>query len=41
MGMKADDFLLLVVNLSPLKAKQNLYFNNKVYRGLYDENLLN
>ncbi|MGJ8547605.1 MAG: type IV secretory system conjugative DNA transfer family protein [Sulfitobacter sp.] len=41
MGMKADDLLLLVGNRSPLKAKQNLYFKNKDYRGLYDDNPLN
>mgnify|MGYP003624606397 FL=1 len=41
MGMKADDLLLLVGNRSPLKAKQNLYFKNKVYRGRYDQNPLN
>ena len=41
MGMKADDLLLLVGNRSPLKAKQNLYFKNKAYRGLYDDNPLN
>tara|TARA_R100001369_G_scaffold85453_2_gene119161 strand:+ start:2612 stop:4456 length:1845 start_codon:yes stop_codon:yes gene_type:complete len=41
MGMKADDLLLLVGNRSPLKAKQNLYFKSKTYRGRFDQNPLN
>ena len=41
MGMKADDLLLLVGNRSPLKAKQNLYFKSKIYRGRFDQNPLN
>jgi len=41
MGMKADDLLLLVGNRRPLKAKKNLYFKSKAYRGLYDDNPLN
>lgn len=41
MGMKSDELLLLVGNRSPLKAKQNVYFKNKVYHGRFDENPLN
>ena len=41
MGMKADDVLLLVGNRNPLKAKQNLYFKSKAYRGRWDRNPLN
>jgi len=40
-GMKADDLLLLVGNRNPLRAKQNLYFKSKTYRGRYDQNPLN
>ena len=40
-GMKADDLLLLVGNRNPLKAKQNLYFKSKAYRGRFDQNPLN
>lgn len=40
-GMKADDLLLLVGNRNPLKAKQNVYFKTKVYRGRFDQNPLN
>ena len=40
-GMKADDLLLLVGNRSPLKAKQNMYFKSKAYRGRFDQNPLN
>lgn len=40
-GMSADEVLLLVGNRSPLKAKQNLYFKSKVYRGRFDQNPLN
>ena len=41
MGMQPDDLLLLVGNRSPLKAKQNVYFNSKAYRGRFDVNPLN
>jgi type IV secretion system protein VirD4 len=41
MVMKADELLLFVGNRNPLKAKQNMYFNSKWYRLLYDENPLN
>lgn len=41
MGMKSDELLLLVGNRSPLKAKQNVYFKNKTYRGRFTENPLN
>jgi type IV secretion system protein VirD4 len=40
-GMKADDLLLLVGNRNPLRAKQNLYFKSKAYRGRFDQNPLN
>ena len=40
-GMKADDLLLLVGNRNPLKAKQNVYFKSKIYRGRFDQNPLN
>jgi type IV secretion system protein VirD4 len=33
--MKAEDLLLLVGNRSPLRAKQNLYFKSKTYRGRF------
>jgi type IV secretion system protein VirD4 len=39
--MKADDLLLLVGNRNPLKAKQNMYFKSKAYRGRFDQNPLN
>ncbi len=39
--LKADDLLLLVGNRNPLKAKQNLYFKSKAYRGRFDQNPLN
>ena len=35
-----DDLLLLVGNRNPLKAKQNLYFKSKAYRGRFDQNPL-
>ena len=35
-----DELLLLVGNRNPLKAKQNLYFKSKVYRGRFDTNPL-
>lgn len=41
MGMKADELLLLVGNRSPLKAKQNVYFKSRAYRGRFDQNPLN
>jgi len=41
MGMKPDEVLLLVGNRSPLKAKQNVYFRSKSYRGRFDQNPLN
>ena len=41
MGMKADELLLLVGNRSPLKAKQNRYYEQKAYRGQWDRNPLN
>ena len=40
-GMKADELLLLVGNRNPLRAKQNLYFKSKAYRGRFDQNPLN
>ena len=39
--IQADDLLLLVGNRNPLKAKQNLYFKSKIYRGRFDQNPLN
>jgi type IV secretion system protein VirD4 len=39
--MKADDLLLFVGNRNPLKAKQNIYFKTKTYRGRFDQNPLN
>ena len=41
MGMKADEVLLLVGNRSPLKARQNRYYEQKCYRGQWDRNPLN
>lgn len=41
MGMNTDELLLLVGNRNPLKAKQNLYFKSKAYRGRFDQNPLN
>lgn len=41
MGMQPDELLLLVGNRSPLRAKQNLYFKSKIYRGRFDPNPLN
>ena len=41
MGMKANELLLLVGNRGPLRAKQNLYFKSKDYRGRFDQNPLN
>ncbi|WP_299822666.1 type IV secretory system conjugative DNA transfer family protein [uncultured Jannaschia sp.] len=41
MGMKADELLLLVGNRSPLKARQNRYYEQRTYRGQYDDNPLN
>lgn len=41
MEMRADELLLLIGNRSPLKAKQNLYFQNNAYRGKFDQNPLN
>lgn len=40
-NMETDELLLLVGNRSPLRAKQNIYFNNKTYKGKYDRNPLN
>lgn len=40
-GMQADELLLLVGNRNPLRAKQNLYFKSKIYRGRFDQNPLN
>lgn len=40
-GMPADELLLLVGNRNPLRAKQNIYFKNKVYEGRFDRNPLN
>jgi len=39
--MKSDDVLLLVGNRNLLKAKQNIYFKSKAYRGRFYENPLN
>ena len=39
-GMQADELLLLVGNRNPLRAKQNLYFKSKAYRGRFDQNPL-
>ncbi|NBB81509.1 MAG: type IV secretory system conjugative DNA transfer family protein, partial [Verrucomicrobia bacterium] len=36
MSMQSDDMLLLVGNRNPLKAKQNVYFKSKTYRGRFD-----
>ena len=41
MDMSADEVLLLIGNRSPLKAKQNRYFENKSYQGIWDHNPLN
>lgn len=41
MEMSADEVLLLVGNRRPLKATQNRYFKNKIYRGRFDQNPLN
>lgn len=41
MAMAPDELLLLVGNRAPLRAKQNLYFKSKGYRGRYDPNPLN
>lgn len=38
--MKSDDVLLLVGNRNLLKAKQNIYFKSKAYRGRFYENLV-
>ncbi|WP_282029852.1 type IV secretory system conjugative DNA transfer family protein [Paracoccus marcusii] len=40
-NMETNELLLLVGNRSPLRAKQNIYFNNKTYTGKYDRNPLN
>ena len=41
MGMKAEEVLLLVGNRSPLKTRQNRYYEQKSYRGQWDRNPLN
>lgn len=38
--MNTDEVLILIGNRKPLKAKWNRYFENKRYRGLFDENPL-
>ncbi|MEO9652439.1 MAG: type IV secretory system conjugative DNA transfer family protein, partial [Roseobacter sp.] len=40
MEMKTDEVLMLIGNRKPLKLKQNRYFENKQYRGIYDQNPL-
>ena len=40
LSLKPDEVLLLIGNQSPLITKQNVYFENKIYNGLYDRNPL-
>jgi len=39
--MASDELLLFIGNRKPLKAKQNRYFDNRTYKGKWDENPLN
>lgn len=41
MSMNVDELLLLVGNRSPLRAKRNVYLNNKIYNGKWEQNPLN
>jgi type IV secretion system protein VirD4 len=40
LDMNPDEVLLLIGNRRPLRAKQNLYFQNRIYQGKWDRNPL-